>query len=357
MPFLPRARHIDDALVAAASEEQLFVAKFLNEGAVNKDIDILQQALCRIIVQEVFVAKACVAPDSLLGLLFDAFGQFCEAFCLEERVATTKGDVGKGVGHDLLKQVVRRSVLTCAKCPRLRVVAAWAFVFASCTVDARAEARAVYSGVVQYSEYVNHLLIVNYAVVELCELSLVPTVGSADEVACDALQTVDVGASALRALVQCLVCVFVSAVHAAVAGVVDASVANVILVHHVDDAHDCLGVVGCVAVNLYVEDVSATGEFVIGSFHLCFVKSRAVVIDGNVIGVRVVVAVRYAGQDAELCAVALGEAASQTFCRSCQDAVVVLIAFAELIGSVAHIGDDLQAELLCFLAFAVMFAS
>ena len=67
-----------------------------------------------------------------------------------------------------------------------------------------------------------------HPVVELCQLAGVPAVGSANEVACDALQTVDVMAAAHRTGVEVRVGVLVSAVHAAVAVVVHAAVAQVV---------------------------------------------------------------------------------------------------------------------------------
>ena len=130
----------------------------MDEGAIDQYIYILQQILCSVVVQEVFVAEACVAPYRLVGLRLDACGKLGKAFCLEERVAASEGDIGEGVGHNLLEEVVCASVIANTKCPRLRVVAAWAFVFATCTIDARAEARAIYCGVVQDTEYVNHAL-------------------------------------------------------------------------------------------------------------------------------------------------------------------------------------------------------
>ena len=108
------------------------------------------------------------------------------------------------------------------------------------------------------------------------QLRLVPSVGGAYQVAGDALQSVYVGAAALRAHFQMLVGILVAAVHAAVAGMVHTSVADVVLVHHIYDAHYSLGVVGSIAVYLHVEDVSAACEIVVGSLHLCLVQGCAV---------------------------------------------------------------------------------
>ena len=67
----------------------------------------------------------------------------------------------------------------------------------------------------------NWLDVVNRAVVEFVEFCVVPAVGGAYELAGDALELVDVGAAALGTSLQLLVSIFIAAVHAAVAVVVD----------------------------------------------------------------------------------------------------------------------------------------
>ena len=64
-------------------------------------------------------------------------------------------------------------------------------------------------------------LFVNYAVAELGELAAVPSVGCSHEITCDALKLVNLLASAVWTLLHVLLCILVSAVHAAVAVVVD----------------------------------------------------------------------------------------------------------------------------------------
>ena len=63
-------------------------------------------------------------------------------------------------------------------------------------------------------------LLVNDTVAELGELAAVPTACGTYEVTCDALELVDVLATAVRTLCKSLLCVLISAVHAAVAVVV-----------------------------------------------------------------------------------------------------------------------------------------
>ena len=109
------------------------------------------------------------------------------------------------------------------------------------------------------------------AVLELGELAAVPAVGGADQVASDALQAVDVVTVAAGALVKVLGGILVAAIHAAVTVVVHRAIAHVVLVHQINDMGNSLGVMGGIAIDLDIEDVAATGQLVIGSFHLGFV--------------------------------------------------------------------------------------
>ena len=135
------------------------------------------------------------------------------------------------------------------------------------------------------------------------------------------------------------------------------AVTDIELVHHVHDVHHGLGVVCGIAVYLHVEDVSATGECMVRSLHLSLVQGRALVVNGHMVGVGIVVLVSNAGDDAELLLVELGKAAGKTLGRSGQNAVVMLVAVAELQHTVAHVGDYLQTQFLTLLALAVVLAS
>ena len=135
------------------------------------------------------------------------------------------------------------------------------------------------------------LLFVYYAVVEFGELCLVPTVGCTYKVSCDALQLVKVLATALGALLKVLCGVLVPAVEATVAVVVNRAVSDIVLVHHVHYAHDCLGVVCGVTVNLNVEDVSTACKVMIRCFNLGLVACAALVVYWHVVTIGVVVAV------------------------------------------------------------------
>ena len=196
----------------------------------------------------------------------------------------------------------------------------------------------------------------HYAVVEFGEFAGIPAVGGAHQVAGDALQFVDVVAVAVRTFGEMVGCVFVAAVHTAVAVVVHRAVAYVVFVHQVHHMGNGFGIVGGIAVNFHIEDVAAAGEVVVGCFHFCLVLGAAFVVHGHVVGVGVVGLVGHAGHFAEFFAVALGKFAAQAFGRCGENAVVVLILLRKTHRSVAHIGHDFQSQFLGFFAFAVMLA-
>ena len=160
--------------------------------------------------------------------------------------------------------------------------------------------------------------------------------------------------AALRTGVEVCVSVLVSAVHAAVAVVVHAAVAHVVTIHHVYHVHDNLWVVRGVSVYLHVEDVTTTGQVMVGSFYLSLVACAALVVHGHMVRVGVVVTVGDAWQCAKLLAVFLGELSRQSFGRCGEDAVVVLVLLAEVFGAVAHVGHDLDTQCLCFFRLSVV---
>lgn len=85
------------------------------------------------------------------------------------------------------------------------------------------------------------------------------------------------------ALFQVALSVFVSAVHATVAVVINRAIADVVFVHEVNDVGNSLWIVSGIAVDFYVEDVSTACELVVWSFNFCFVARRALVVDGHVV--------------------------------------------------------------------------
>lgn len=148
----------------------------------------------------------------------------------------------------------------------------------------------------------------HHAVMKLCKLSAVPSLGSTYKVACDALESVDISAATLRTFSQAFSSILISAMHTAVAVVVHRSVADVVLIHEVHDVHDSLRVVGSIAIDLYIEDVSASSQVVVRSLNLCLVAWRAMVVYWYVVRVCIVILVCHSWDEAELLLVKLGEA-------------------------------------------------
>ena len=117
-------------------------------------------------------------------------------------------------------------------------------------------------------------LLVDHAVGQFGEFRRIPSVGSAYEIAGDALEFVDMAAAAGGTYFKVLLGVLISAVHAAVAVVVHRAVAYVVAVHQVDNVGDCLRVVGGIAVDFHIKYVAASGQFVVGTFDFGFMARR-----------------------------------------------------------------------------------
>ena len=134
------------------------------------------------------------------------------------------------------------------------------------------------------------------------------------------------------------------------------TVADVVFVDKCNDVGNGLRVVGSVTVDFHIEDVAAACQVVVRSFHFRLVARAAFIPNGNVVRVRVIVLVGHALDDAERAFVLFCELTRQPLGRCGKNAEIVLIAFREFVGTVAHVGNDFQAQLLAFFAFAVVFA-
>lgn len=99
----------------------------------------------------------------------------------------------------------------------------------------------------------------NYAVFQFGFLPAVPAVGSADEIAGDALKEVDMRPAATGADAQSALAGLIAAIQAPGAVMVDAAVSHVVFVHEVNDTHDRFGVVRRVSVHFHIEDVPTPG--------------------------------------------------------------------------------------------------
>ena len=197
-------------------------------------------------------------------------------------------------------------------------------------------------------------LFVNYTVTELSELAAVPSVGSTDEVACDALELIDLLAAAVRTLLHIMLGILISAVETTVAVVVHRAVSDIILVHKVNNLHDCLRVVSRVTVDLHIEDVATTSECMVRTLDLSLVLRSTLVVHRHVVGVCVIFLICNARDNAEFLLVETCESACEALCRSCKNTVVVLICFSELVHLAPHEGYYADTEFLSLRTFAMV---
>ena len=108
LAFLQGFLYIDDALVAAAPEEEVGIALALLVRTVYQYVYQLQEFKLSRILHQVLEEKAREAPDGLVALLADGSCQFGKTLCLKHRVAAREGDVGEGIVHDFLHQLLGR---------------------------------------------------------------------------------------------------------------------------------------------------------------------------------------------------------------------------------------------------------
>ena len=99
-------------------------------------------------------------------------------------------------------------------------------------------------------------LFVDNTVVKFCEFCIVPTVGGADKISGDALQTVDSGAVAMRAFFEVGRRVFISAYHTTVAIVVYRTVSNIVFIHQVNNIGNRFRIVSGISVDFDIEDMT-----------------------------------------------------------------------------------------------------
>ena len=141
----------------------------------------------------------------------------------------------------------------------------------------------------------------NHTVIEFCQFGLIPTVGGTYEITGDALESVDIVATAIGTLVHYLLGIFISAIHATVACVVYRAITDIELVHHVHDVHNSLGVVCSIAVYLHVEDVASACQVMVWTFHFGFVAGTA---SGNVLRLAPPLVISHEEMDAFVAALA-----------------------------------------------------
>lgn len=148
-----RSSHINDTLVAAAAEAQLFVFKGLNETAVYEHINKLHEFPLRRVLQQLLKKTACITPYILAAALFNGTCKRCKALRLEHGVTARECDIGKGVGKNHLKDILDINIVPVVYVPRLGVMTPWTMVRTACTIYCRTETRTIDRSVFHNVEY------------------------------------------------------------------------------------------------------------------------------------------------------------------------------------------------------------
>ena len=137
---------------------------------------------------------------------------------------------------------------------------------------------------------------------------------------------------------------------------VDGTVADSHLRHVVHDLFESVQVLRRVAVQFHVADVPRIGERMVRSLERELLECRNLVVHRHMERVGVVVAVGHARNDAELFLVHTHEATGKTFGRCCKQAEVQTQALGFLVAEFTHVADNLEAQFLGGLGFAVVLA-
>ena len=148
----------------------------------------------------------------------------------------------------------------------------------------------------------------------------VPTVEIARQVTGDAAHAQDVLPVTYRAAV--VDDSFVTAVVAGVYRMVDGAVANLFVVHHLDNLGDGLHVLLRFSVQFHIGDVAASGQGMKRSFPLDFLYNRNRLLHVHMERIDIVVAVVHSFDEAVFSFVHPGETAGKSFRRGSQHGIV-----------------------------------
>ena len=179
------------------------------------------------------------------------------------------------------------------------------------------------------------------SVVKFGKFAGIPAVSCTDQITGDTLYGLELRV-AFRTFMLILIRILISAFGTVVAVMVYRSVTHVILVHEVNDLHDRFLVMGGIAVNLHIEDMSAAGHLVVRGLNLRLVTGRAPVIYRHMVGVCVIILVSDSGDDTESLSVSLRELARQSLSRSGKNGIIMIIHLAIVVGAASHMAHDSQ---------------
>ena len=138
-----RGGYVDDALVRAASEDQVWITLCKDEGSIDQHIDPFEEGTLAGMGEDLLKGETRIAPDGLAAALAQAIGQACEGFGLKHRITAREGDVGEWIGQELVKERGDRDGSAMLDVPRLGVVTTRTMVGAAGTIDRGAHARSI----------------------------------------------------------------------------------------------------------------------------------------------------------------------------------------------------------------------
>ena len=118
---------------------------------------------------------------------------------------------------------------------------------------------------------------------------------------------------------------------------VDGAVADASFLHMADNCLECFDVFAWIAVHLDVGNVTSVTKCMIWCFDVDFLEGRDWIVDRNVEGVSVEVAISDTFNLAKFLAIHLGKATRETFGWSCEKREVEVIFLGCLIAEVAHV--------------------
>ena len=139
--------------------------------------------------------------------------------------------------------------------------------------------------------------------------------------------------------------------------VVDGAVADTNFLHVADNCLEGFNVFAWIAIHFDVGNVTGVTEGVIWRLNVDLLEGGNRIVDRNVEGVGVEVAVSDALDLTKFLAVHLGKAARKTFGWGCEKRVVEMHSLGLFVAEVAHVTDDIETDFLSFGGFAMVLAN
>lgn len=154
---------------------------------------------------------------------------------------------------------------------------------------------------------------------------MIPTIGSPDQIACNALQAVNVRTAATGTNFKGFLSIFITAIHATIAIVIDRPVTDIVFVHQIDNIHYGFGIVRSITIDLDIENMPTPRQFMVGCFDFGFVLGATLEVNRHMIGIGVILPIGYTFDYPELFLVFCRKFPGKALGRCCQDTEIVMI--------------------------------